>query len=85
MSVPLNRAQKYLSSKAIFAGQVVSDFNNYKGNPYYEYFYIPNSTKSSGYCVISKNFDKNLPIGDNESEISYQAPPLISSTNYNTN
>ena len=85
MSVPLNRAQKYLTSKAIFAGQVVSEFISYKGNPYYDSFYIPNSTNSSGYCVISKNFDKNLSIGDNQSEISYQAPPLIVPTNYNTN
>lgn len=85
MSVPLSRAQKYLSSKAIFAGQVVSDFINYKGNPYYDYFYIPNSTNSSGYCVISKNYNKMLSIGDKVSEISYQAAPLIATANYNTN
>ena len=85
MSVPLNKAQKYLSSKSIFAGQVVSDFISYKGNPYYSSFYIPNSTNSSGYCVISKTRNTMLTIGDNDAEIAYQAPPLISSTHYNTN
>lgn len=85
MSVPLSRAQKYLSSKAIFAGQVVSDFINYKGNPYYTYFDIPNSTNSSGYCVISKNVNTMLFIGDKELEIKYQAPPLIAGQAYNTN
>ena len=85
MSVPLNKAQKYLSSKAIFAGQVVSDFISYKGNPYYNSFYIPNSTSSSGYCVISKIRNTMLTIGDNDAEIAYQAPPLIDNVHYNTN
>lgn len=86
MSVPLNRTHKYLSSKAIFAGQVVSDFISYKGNPYYDSFYIPNSTNnSSGYCVASKNVNENLSIGDNEKQISYSASPLIGGLSYNTN
>ena len=68
---------RYLTSKAVYANQVLADFNDYKAYPWYTYFYLPNSVSSLGYSVASKIYVKNVTFGTNPDKISYSAPTLL--------
>lgn len=76
---------RYLSSKAIYAGNVLNDFNDYKVYPWYDSFYIPNSTNALGYYVVSREQNVSISFGNNPSEIKYSLQPLITRAAYDLN
>ena len=84
----LLKTQHYLTSKAVYANQVLADFNDYKTYPWYSYFFLPNSVSSLGYSVASKIYAKNVSFGTNPDKIFYSAPTLLDQAYYydlNTN
>ena len=81
----LLKTQHYLTSKAVYANQVLADFNDYKAYPWYTYFFLPNSVSSLGYSVASKIYNKNVSIGNNSSQINYSAPTLLDQVYYDLN
>ena len=81
----LLKTQHYLTSKAVYANQVLADFNDYKAYPWFTYFFLPNSVSSLGYSVASKIYNKNVSIGNNSSQINYSAPTLLDQVYYDLN
>ena len=75
----------YLTSKAVYAGQVLADFNDYMVYPWYDSFYLPNSVSSLGYSVVSSNYNINVSFGTDPQEIKYSAQPLLTRASYNLN
>ena len=75
----------YLTSKAVYAGKVLADFNDYKAYPWYDYFYLPNSVSSLGYSVISSSYNKSVSYGTSPNEIIYSAQPLLTGGSYDLN
>lgn len=75
----------YLTSKAVYANQVLADFNDYKVYPWYSYFFLPNSVSSLGYSVASSIYNKNVSFGANPDKIEYSAPTLLDRVYYDLN
>lgn len=81
----LLKTPHYLTNKAVYANQVLADFNDYKAYPWYTDFYLPNSVSPLGYSVASKTYNKSVSYGTNPNEISYSAQPLLTGSSYDLN
>ena len=83
MATLLN-ALRYLSSKAVYAPEVIDDYIKYRGNPSFDgIMYIPISSNNLGYNVIAKSAMNMLGtgIGDDD-KTQYKAGSAISPSNY---
>ena len=77
-------AKRYGAKNAIYAQQVLNDYVNYKGNPTFSEYWLPNTTNALGYTVVGiLEGIGGIPVTD-YTDVSYYGANMISQATANT-